>query len=37
MHKLPPRYRAAQGRQYDLVTAAYVLGELRSDVERRYA
>ena len=35
MYKLPPRYRAAQGRQYDLVTAGYVLGELRSDAERR--
>lgn len=35
MHKLPPRYRAAQGRRYDLVTAGYVLGELRGDAERR--
>ena len=36
MHKLPPKYRAAQGKQYDLVTAGYVLGELRSDTERRW-
>lgn len=36
MHKLPPRYRAQQGRRYDLVTAGYVLGELRSDSERRW-
>jgi hypothetical protein len=36
MSKLPPRYRTAQARPYDLVTAAYVLGEIRSDVERRH-
>lgn len=36
MHKLPPKYRAAQGKQYDLVSAGYVLGELRSDTERRW-
>jgi hypothetical protein len=36
MYKLPPRYRTAQARPYDLVTAAYVLGEIRSDVERRH-
>lgn len=36
MYKLPPRYRSQQGRRYDLVTAGYVLGELRSDSERRW-
>jgi ribosomal protein RSM22 (predicted rRNA methylase) len=36
MYKLPPRYRTASAvRQYDLVTAGYVLGELAGDVERR--
>ena len=35
MYKLPPRYRAAQGKQYELVTAGYVLGELQGDAERR--
>ena len=35
MYKLPPQYRAVQGRRYDLVTAGYVLGELRGDSERR--
>lgn len=37
MFKLPPRYRSQQGRRYDLITAGYVLGELRSDSERRWA
>lgn len=37
MYKLPPQYREIQGRQYDLVTAGYVLGELRGDSERRCA
>lgn len=36
MYKLPPQYRAAQGKRYDLVTAGYVLGELKSDAERRW-
>jgi SAM-dependent methyltransferase len=35
MYKLPPWYRGAQGRRYDLVTAGYVLGELRGEAERR--
>lgn len=35
MYKLPPQYRAAQGRRYNLVTAGYVLGELKGDTERR--
>ena len=35
MYKLPPRYRAAQGKQYQLVTAGYVHGELQGDAERR--
>lgn len=36
MYKLPPQYRGAKGKRYDLVTAGYVLGELRSDAERRW-
>ncbi|PRW32889.1 methyltransferase mitochondrial [Chlorella sorokiniana] len=35
MYKLPPQYRGAQGKRYELVTAGYVLGELRNDAERR--